>query len=407
MNFRPPNHPRSHSRSQGHAGKLGHAGSQGHTGKHGRRDFIAGVAALSFAATRCAEPPTGRLTFASARGMMRSGAGERYGLAVAGSEGRLQADIPTDFRGHGLCRRPGHPGWLVMFERRPGRRYLIAELASGHGPNAHRLGACPSDRNLQGHGCFSADGRTLFTVEADNQSAQGFLGMVDADSGLRVGELATFGIGPHEAIALADRRHLAVANGGILTRPATGREKLNLDTMRSNLTFIDTETQSRVETQELPVQKGSIRHLAALADGTIAAGLQIQREASGASESAPIAAVFRRGQAPMLLDKPVEVGEAMRGYVGSVAISPRSRLAGFTSPRGNLAAFWHVDTGDFAGYHRLADVCGLSVSPDGDLFVLSSSTGAIRFLDAFTLAEQERARRTFHNLPWDNHLVVL
>jgi hypothetical protein len=37
----------------------------------------------------------------------------------------------------------------------------------------------------------------------------------------------------------SDRRRLVVANGGILTDPGSGRAKLNIATMRPNLSYLD------------------------------------------------------------------------------------------------------------------------------------------------------------------------
>ena len=58
------------------------------------------------------------------------------------------------------------------------------------------------------------------------------------------------GIGPHEILRLPGARLLAIANGGIHTRPDTGREKLNLDTMRPNLTLMDEDGDDEIDFEE-------------------------------------------------------------------------------------------------------------------------------------------------------------
>ena len=58
-----------------------------------------------------------------------------------------------------------------------------------------------------------------------------------ADAYHRLDEFSSGGIGPHEILRLPSG-NLAVANGGIRTHPETGRKKLNLDTMRPNLTVL-------------------------------------------------------------------------------------------------------------------------------------------------------------------------
>jgi hypothetical protein len=53
------------------------------------------------------------------------------------------------------------------------------------------------------------------------------LGVRDATDGYRqIGELASFGVGPHELVLMPDGATLAVANGGIRTHPGRDRAKL-------------------------------------------------------------------------------------------------------------------------------------------------------------------------------------
>ena len=42
----------------------------------------------------------------------------------------------------------------------------------------------------------------------------------------RIGELASFGVGPHEVVLMPDGATLVVANGGIRTHPDRDRAKL-------------------------------------------------------------------------------------------------------------------------------------------------------------------------------------
>ena len=92
--------------------------------------------------------------------------------------------------------------------------------------------------------------------------------------------------------------------------------------------------------------------------------------------------------------------------MGSVAICNDSRIAGFASPQGNLAAFWNIDDGQLVGYHRLRDVCGIAVSSQRGAFILSNSFGELRELDAATLEERRERRLKLPAYRWDNHLLV-
>ncbi|MFW2372325.1 MAG: DUF1513 domain-containing protein, partial [Gammaproteobacteria bacterium] len=108
-----------------------------------------------------------------------------------------------------------------------------------------------------------------------------------------------------------------------------------------------------------------------------------------------------------LLNKPAAIIQAMNDYMGSVAINQQTRIAGFTSPKGNLVAFWNIDNGEFAGYHQLNDVCGLTVSSDQSHFIISNSFGELRQLDAFTLKENKPFRQRLANSYWDNHMITV
>ncbi len=95
----------------------------------------------------------------------------------------------------------------------------------------------------------------------------------------------------------------------------------------------------------------------------------------------------------------------MKDYMGSVAINNKARVAGFTSPRGNLVAFWHLDNQQPLGYHRLHDVGGIAVSHDQEHFVISNSSGQIRHIHALTFQETREKRLELPGIHWDNHLL--
>jgi len=117
--------------------------------------------------------------------------------------------------------------------------------------------------------------------------------------------------------------------------------------------------------------------------------------------------IHRRGEDVRELTDRLDVFGAMDDYVGSVAINARSRVAGFTSPRGDIAAFWDIDSAEFSGHHRLVDVSGLAAPAAERTFVLSSSTGELRTVRADDASEIRGARRRLENVAWDNHLLAV
>ena len=378
-----------------------------------RRQFItllaaAGVAPAAIFAYRQA---------AAAAEWQLAAQGSAGHFALSGSSGPTMHSVASGFRGHDLAQHPTRRRSVLMFARRPGTEGIEADFVDWRLVKRFRA---PNGHSFAGHGCFSADGTRLFASEIVNADGQGRIGIYDAEDYRRLGDMPTGGIGPHDLALMPDGRTLVIANGGILTGSrsegpaagidfpvAPGREKLNLDRMDSSLVYLDVDSGQITETVRLPEPKASIRHLDVADDGAVAVATQLQRQAMDHDRLVALGALHRRGEPFRLLAEPAPVLAAMNDYLGSVAISRASRLAGFTSPRGNLAAFWHIDSGEFVGHYRLQDVCGIAVSADRQRFVLSNSFGDLRELDARTLAEDIEARRRFENAHWDNHLITV
>ena len=99
-------------------------------------------------------------------------------------------------------------------------------------------------------------------TQIPGSSQRGVIGIYDiADNFRRLGEISSYGIGPHQLGMLSDGKTLVVANGGILTHPLRCREKLNLDTMKPSLTYIDSSSGDLVDQFYPGHHQQSIRHL--------------------------------------------------------------------------------------------------------------------------------------------------
>ncbi|MEM6931835.1 MAG: DUF1513 domain-containing protein [Myxococcota bacterium] len=362
----------------------------------GRRQLVWGLGTLALL-------PTGCTTSAGTWWVSAQGDdAERFSLLAASPAGPT-TNVPSGFRGHGLAVHPQISGRVVMFARRPGTEGLVVDLGE---PRSATSLACRSGLRMQGHGAFSPDGQWLFGTLADEATGAGALGVWRTDSWAQVDELPTQGIGPHEVRLMPDGRTLVVANGGLLTRPETGREVLNLDTMDSSIVFVDIDSGEVNEQARVGVPKASLRHLDITDDGVVVVGAQIQRAAVGHDDVLPLVAAHRPSTGLVAFDTP-DLVAAMADYVGSVTLSSRSRIAATSSPRGNLVLFWDIDRGALVGQHAFTDVSGLAVDEAAGTFVLTNSFGQVRTLDAFTLAEDESARRDFDDVRWDNHLTLV
>ncbi|MEI9898895.1 MAG: DUF1513 domain-containing protein, partial [Hyphomicrobium sp.] len=234
-----------------------------------RRLFLVG-SVLSIAGARLAHAAAPTVETAEFVSACRSADGG-YCLMLLTERGRILREIPLDGRGHDIAiDRAGRRA--VAFARRPGFFAVSFDL-DGRGephvfapePNRHFFGP----RRLRRRRAPPAHQR------AQHRDRDGLVGIYDTSDRTgamrRIGEFLSHGVGPHEAILLADGRTLAVANGGIATDPVTGREPIDIAAMDPSLAFIDIKSGDVRALHALPAELKalSIRHIAATPDGEV------------------------------------------------------------------------------------------------------------------------------------------
>lgn len=313
-----------------------------------------------------------------------------FGLTEDGTE---TFRVPLPARGHAGA---GHPlrAEAVAFARRPGMYALVINCATG--AVLARL-VPPEGRQFNGHGGFAEGGAILFTSEQDSDTSAGVIGLWDVEAGyLRLGEISTHGIGPHDLRLMPDGQTLVIANGGIAT-DATDRTKLNLDTMRPNISYLSLDG-SLLDQVELDpdLRQSSIRHLAVRGDGLVGFAMQWEGDPGAAT---PLLGLHRRGERPLLVSAPMADELAMQGYAGSIAFSGIGDEIAITSPRGGRLHRFSAE-GAFLGAVSRSDVCGLAAYPAG--LIVSDGLGG---LIAITDSVIRSVAATRH--AWDNHLVRL
>ena len=315
-----------------------------------------------------------------------------FGLTAEGAD---CFRVPLPARGHAAAAHPERPE-AVAFARRPGTYALVLNCATG--AVVRRL-STPPGREFNGHGAYSLDGDTLYTSEVAAETGEGRIGLWSRSAGYRrIGEIASNGIGPHEIRRLPGVETLVVANGGIRTGPGD-REKLNLDTMAPNLTYLSPNG-AVVATVALPSAShhASIRHLSVSRSGLVAFAMQWEGEVA---EAPALLGLHRVGDpAPRLARAPGDLHGAMQGYAGSVAFFDADRSVAISSPKGGRAQIFSA-AGDFEYEIPRPDVCGLAASPDGAL-VLTDGHGTFLATRAGRPSSHLRSDRA-----WDNHLVAL
>jgi hypothetical protein len=310
-----------------------------------------------------------------------------FGVAGLDETGALLFTEALPARGHDTIVSPDR-SMAITFARRPGRFALVIDLHR-QAP-AFAFEAAPG-RHFYGHGFFSTDGRMLYATENDYEGERGVLGIYDVDAGFaRIGELDTYGIGPHEALLLADQRTIAVANGGILTHPDVPRQKLNLASMQASLVYLDSQTGDLLEQVVLPpdLHQLSIRHMDQAGDGSLWFGAQY--------EGAPtdeVALIGRHACGRMIefVDLPGDQLRSLRQYVGSVKASAEGTRVAITSPRGGVALVLDTTHRSIVDQMALPDVCGVAAGANG--FALTTGGGLVSLV-----SEQS------HPMRWDNHL---
>lgn len=325
-----------------------------------------------------------------------------YSVAILRLDGSIVRELPLKDRGHDIA-LDAPRGKAVVFARRPGSFALAFDV---HGRREPVLFTTPPNRHFYGHGVFSADGRLLYATEHDNETRDGLIGVYRATEGFkRIGEMKTFGIGPHEVILLADGKTLAVANGGIETHVepgGTGREKLNIGTMMPSLAFIDSATGDLIaqHKRERDLHKLSIRHIAADARGAVWFGAQWEGEVADTPELVGYAGI----DAPLRIIEPeTPRGAALGGYIGAVAISGDKRVLVASAPRAGRIIYVDTERAAIIGETQLTDGCGLTSVSQSE-FALSSGLGV---LETETPDHGHLKTASFPGRSFDNHLRLL
>lgn len=355
----------------------------------GRRRFLAGMAALMVAPApiRAAAFATPRPRLAAA---WQTSRGYQVGVLGHQSSGALAVeaalDVPT--RAHGLLREPA--GTLLALARRPGD-WLLRWSPDGR---ALAWRWIEPGRAFAGHVLASPDGRTLYTTELDLDTGAGLIGVRDGGSLEKRDEWPTLGGDPHQLIWDVTRPGgLIVANGGVPTRPETGRMKRDLARMNSSLVRLDGLTGAPLGQWRLDDPRLSLRHLA-WNGRRLGIALQAEHDDGDARSRAPVLAVFD-GQNL----NPVPAPQPLAGYGGDIAAFDDGFAV--SCPRVQGVARFGQD-GRWRGLAPLAEACALAAAPEGIW-----AGGRSRALNMGAGRPEAEADAPLPDLRPDNHWIAL
>ncbi|MBK6742836.1 MAG: DUF1513 domain-containing protein [Hydrogenophilales bacterium] len=309
-----------------------------------RREFLLGLVALLGAPSvaRAAAQIGEEIRLAAT---WQAGAGNRVGLlTLAGDNLRIATELELPTRAHGLLREPA--GTLLTVARRPGD-WLLRWDEQGR---ALAWRWVEPGRAFAGHLLASPDGATVYTTEIDLETGAGLIGVRDGNTLAKLAEWPTRGLDPHELLWDPTRPgNLIVANGGVPTRPETGRVRHDLDRMDSSLARLDAATGRIVDQWRLDDPRLSLRHLAWNGD-RLGIALQAEHAEPSRRDGAPVLA---------LLDNDVlrvVASPGLRGYGGSIAAHDDGFAV--SCPRAQGVALY--DAHGYRDFIALQEACALT-----------------------------------------------
>ncbi|QLG88930.1 DUF1513 domain-containing protein [Chitinibacter bivalviorum] len=312
--------------------------------------------------------------------------------------GETYQPIALPGRGHGIVALPAS-GEAIVVSRRLGS--WLAKINWQRG-EVVQLREAEFDRHYFGHAILTPDGKTLITTENNDDSSQGLLGIYDVANLKRIAELPTWGIGPHEMIWLVPGKILAIANGGVLTLPETGRAKINRGQMNPSLVLLEWPSGKKLAEYVLEDKALSIRHLARSHDGTIGIALQAEYAKAEQHLNAPLLALLKPNADQLQL---AAQAPALQGYGASIAAVHDAQLGSqflISALRGNQLARWQSDGTPLASLNLLRPA---GIASDGKQAWISSETGVLAHYqmggDTLTMCPMQGTPR------WDNHLVLV
>ena len=312
------------------------------------------------------------------------------------NEQKLAYALPA--RAHQVLKHPTKP-WLFVAARRPGQYVIVVDILTGQ--LVKNIAPAP-DQYFCGHMLFSEDGRYLYTTENISASSDGQVVARDLDSDFKVlTQWPSGGLGPHQMKFLADRKTLVIANGGIHT---LGREKLNLNSMKSNLSYLDIDSGKLVEQVALPADLSqlSIRHIDVNHHGDVLIAMQHQGDKT---DLVPLVAVHNMMSGLHYLEIADNDYFSLKHYCGSACFDQSGACMAISAPRGDSVLFWDTHTQQFLGKYKVRDGCGLAATSVADEFVISSGQGKLYHLNPRTGVKKLLSKSA--SMHFDNHLASI
>jgi hypothetical protein len=326
---------------------------------------------------------------------------KNYFVAAMSLDGKLISKISIPARGHDVIALPNKPGRALVFARRPGTFAIEVDFI-----NNRIVTEINPQRGLHfyGHGVISKKHNVLMTSENDFISGNGQIVLRDATNYQVLARYASGGIGPHQLAIMPDGNSLVIANGGIRTHPDSPRKKLNLDSMQSNLAYLDISTGKLLASYHLENRYLSIRHLDVSENGKVIAALQYQ----GVNTDLVPLVVSHQGEDQLsFLHANENLWRSMNQYTASVCIDNEHSRVAVSCPRSDLITYWSLTNDEFIGSEKLKDGAGLAFIDD-----MYASSGKGQVIELLARESEKQSLLSTHGMSfssirWDNHMTAV
>jgi hypothetical protein len=294
------------------------------------------------------------------------------GLYALGTGHMETIGIP--FLGHSLA-IDSTKSWAIVFPQRPEAGLDVQGI---HKPGTM---ACaidlerrriiktfhsPPNRHFFGHGIISQDGRTLYSTVNNLATGQGIIEIRDTGSYTIIGEIPTYGAGPHEMATLQNGTVAVVCNYGADPHRYPNPDASVLD---PSLSYIELSSGKLLRQDRLPSNLYSIRHLALTQKDDVALALHHE---SPPGPGHPCVAVRLAGAPLQLTNAPSNVVNHLASTALSVALDPAALVAGTTHPEGNRVTFWRLADGSLLNSFQVASPQGIVYDPPRKQFIVSA-----------------------------------
>ena len=289
-------------------------------------------------------------------------------------------------------------GKLIIISRRPENKFFVLDLKKLIISDTI---IAPKGRHFYGHGVFSEETKLLYLTENNYKypdERSGSIGIYSPYKDFkRVGELPSYGIGPHE-LKVDNNGNLVVANGGILTHPDYPRVKLNITNIESNITIINKKNGLLKKTIKLPKKNKelSIRHIDIDLNENIYAGCQIYNRKSKEF----LSTIFKYSLKNIEFFEFPKIFQSMNNYIGTVKFLGEQNFVIASFPRAGKVIVWENKNLNLVSYLNHYDACGLAINPYTQEILVSSGEGKIVSIDKKNIIFNKKYN-------FDNHFLAL